>query len=63
MKSTTLNPSTATSTAGTGLRGQCYNDSSSANYPLAAPFTGSPVGTSTDATLDFDWGIVHRAGR
>ena len=56
MKSTTLNPSTATSTAGTGLRGQCYNDSSSANYPLAAPFTGSPVGTRTDATLDFDWG-------
>ena len=43
MKSTTLDPSTATSTAGTGLRGQCYNDSSSANYPLAAPFTGSPV--------------------
>lgn len=33
MKSTTLNPSTATSTAGTGLCGQCYNDSSSANYP------------------------------
>ena len=44
--------STAT---GSGLRGQYYNDSSSAPYPLANPFAGSPVLTRTDATVDFNW--------
>jgi PA14 domain/Divergent InlB B-repeat domain len=40
---------------GTGLRGQYYNDSSSASYPPANPFAGSPVLTGTDATVDFSW--------
>ncbi len=42
-------------TVGTGLRGQYYNDSSSAPYPLTNPFAGSPVLTRTDAALDFSW--------
>jgi hypothetical protein len=41
--------------AGTGLRAQYYNDSDRAPYPLANPFTGSPVLTRTDATVDFNW--------
>ena len=41
---------------GTGLRGEYYNDSSDEAYPLEDPFTGSPVLTSTDGTVDFDWG-------
>jgi hypothetical protein len=40
---------------GTGLRGQYYNDSG-ASYPLANPFTGTPVLTRTDGTVDFGWG-------
>jgi PA14 domain/Divergent InlB B-repeat domain/Carbohydrate binding module (family 35) len=41
--------------AGTGLRGQYYNDGG-VSYPLANPFTGTPVLTRTDATVDFVWG-------
>ena len=44
--------------AGTGRgeqRGQLYNDSSSASYPPANPFAGSPVLTGTDAMVDFSW--------
>jgi PA14 domain/Chitobiase/beta-hexosaminidase C-terminal domain/Divergent InlB B-repeat domain/FlgD Ig-like domain len=41
---------------GTGLRGQYYNDPGSSSYPLANPFTGTPVLTRTDATVDFVWG-------
>lgn len=41
--------------AGPGLRGQYYNDSSSAQYPLVNPFAGSPVLTRTDASVDFNW--------
>ena len=40
---------------GTGLRARDYNDNAS-TYPLASPFTGSPVLTRTDATVDFYWG-------
>jgi PA14 domain/Chitobiase/beta-hexosaminidase C-terminal domain/Divergent InlB B-repeat domain len=41
---------------GTGLRGQYYNDASNTNYSsgLPNPFTGSPVLTRNDATVDFD---------
>lgn len=46
----------AAGTAGTGLRGQYYNDSAGASYPLANPFAGSPALTRTDATVSFDWG-------
>jgi len=42
--------------AGTGLRGEYYNDSPNGAYPLNTPFAGSPVLTRTDATVDFDWG-------
>jgi hypothetical protein len=42
---------------GTGLLGQYYNDGGNASYPLASPFTGSPVLTRTDATVDFNWGV------
>ena len=46
---------TATYAAGTtGLRGQYYNDGG-ATYPLGNPFTGSPVLTRDDPTVDFDW--------
>jgi hypothetical protein len=31
-----------------------YNDSSSAPYPLANPFAGSPALTRTDGTVDFN---------
>jgi hypothetical protein len=41
---------------GTGLRGQYYNDSSNAPYPLANPFSGAAVLTRTDVQVDFDWG-------
>ena len=41
---------------GTGLRGEYYNDPTDGAYPLGDPFTGSPVLTRTDATVDFDWG-------
>ncbi|HEY5705410.1 MAG TPA: PA14 domain-containing protein [Terrimicrobiaceae bacterium] len=47
--------SAGSGTAGTGLRGQYYNDSSSTTYPLANPFAGSPVLIRTDATVDFYW--------
>ncbi len=43
------------SSIGSGLRGQYYNDSSSTPYPLANPFAGSPVLTRTDGTVDFNW--------
>jgi hypothetical protein len=36
---------------GTGLRGEYYNDSPTADYPLSNPFAGSPVLTRTDATV------------
>ena len=42
-------------TAGTGLRGQYYNDSSSTPYPLASPFASPPVLIRNDATVDFNW--------
>ncbi len=42
--------------AGTGLRGEYYNDGSNAAYPLTNPFAGSPALTRADATVDFDWG-------
>jgi hypothetical protein len=42
--------------AGTGLRGEYYNNPSDGAYPLGDPFTGSPVLTRTDAVVDFDWG-------
>jgi PA14 domain/Divergent InlB B-repeat domain len=41
---------------GTGLLGQYYNDSSNSSYPLANPFTSTPVLTRTDANVDFTWG-------
>ena len=41
---------------GTGLRGEYYNDPSNGAYPLAHPFTGSPVLSRTDATVNFTWG-------
>ena len=41
---------------GTGLLGQYYNDPSNSSYPLANPFTGTPVLTRTDANVDFAWG-------
>jgi hypothetical protein len=45
---------TATYAVGTpGLRGQYYNDGG-ATYPLGNPFTGSPVLTRDDPTVDFD---------
>jgi hypothetical protein len=50
-----LYPSLADS-PGTGLRGQYYNDSNSAGYPLVNPFAGTPVLTRIDATVDFTWG-------
>ena len=40
---------------GTGLRGEFYNDPDDTAYPLEDPFTGSPVLTRTDGTVDFDW--------
>ena len=40
---------------GTGLLGQYYNDSGNSTYPLTNPFTGTPVLTRTDATVDFNW--------
>jgi hypothetical protein len=40
---------------GTGLLAQYYNDSPNAVYPLANPFTVSPVLTRTDARVDFKW--------
>ena len=49
-------PVIAPSSGGTGLLGQYYNDSANAAYPLANPFTGSPVLTRTDAAVSFDWG-------
>jgi hypothetical protein len=42
-------------TVGTVLRGQYYNDSSSAPYPLVNPFASPSVLTCTDATVDFNW--------
>ena len=41
---------------GTGLRGEYYNDPSNGAYPLEDPFTGSPVLTRTDGTVNFNWG-------
>ncbi len=41
---------------GTGLIGQYYNDPSNSSYPLTNPFTGTPVLTRTDASVDFAWG-------
>ncbi len=41
---------------GTGLRGEYYNDPTDGAYPLEDPFTGSPVLTRTDGTVNFDWG-------
>ena len=41
---------------GTGLRGEYYNNPSDGIYPLEDPFTGLPVLTRSDATVDFDWG-------
>jgi hypothetical protein len=46
---------TSSSTPGTGLRGQYYNDNPNGGYPLSDPFAESPVLTRTDATVDFDW--------
>ena len=46
---------TSSTTPGTGLRGQYYNDNPNGGYPLSNPFAGSPVLTRTDATVDFDW--------
>ena len=40
---------------GTGLLGQYYNDPGNSTYPLTNPFTGTPVLTRTDATVDFNW--------
>ena len=45
---------------GTGLRGQYYNDGGSAVYPLATPFTSSPVLTGSDGMVDFDWAETHQ---
>jgi hypothetical protein len=42
-------------TVGTVLRGQYYNDSSSAPYPLVNPFASPSVLTRTDATVDINW--------
>ena len=51
----TITATYQSTSTGSGLRGQYYNDSSSAVYPLANPFAGSPVLTRTDATIDFNW--------
>jgi PA14 domain/Divergent InlB B-repeat domain/Fibronectin type III domain len=48
--------SVSSGSTGTGLRAQYYNDPSNGAYPLADPFTGSPVLTRTDGTVDFNWG-------
>jgi hypothetical protein len=53
--SITATYSVSSGDAGTGLRGEYYNDPSNGAYPLEDPFTGSPVLTRTDATVDFDW--------
>lgn len=42
--------------SGTGLTGRYYNDTGNPSYPLTNPFTGTPVLTRTDATVDFNWG-------
>ena len=47
--------SAVVTTGGTGLRGQYYNDGSGVAYPLSNPYTGLPVLTRTDATVDFYW--------
>ena len=52
----TITATYTAATTGMGLRGQYYNDGAGAAYPLANPFTGSPVLTRNDATMDFDWG-------
>jgi hypothetical protein len=41
--------------SGTGLRGEYYNDPSDGAYPLEDPFSGSPVLTRTDGTVNFVW--------
>jgi mannan endo-1,4-beta-mannosidase len=51
----TITATYQSTSTGSGLRGQYYNDSSSTPYPLANPFAGSPVLTRTDATIDFNW--------
>ena len=51
----TITATYQSSSIGSGLRGQYYNDSSSTPYPLANPFAGSPVLTRTDGTVDFNW--------
>ena len=46
---------TSSVAAGSGLRGEYFNDSSADNYPLNNPFAAAPVLTRTDSTVDFDW--------
>jgi PA14 domain/Fibronectin type III domain/Divergent InlB B-repeat domain len=47
---------TSSGGTGTGLRGEYFNDPTDGAYPLGDSFTGAPVLTRTDATVDFDWG-------
>ncbi|HEU4680070.1 MAG TPA: PA14 domain-containing protein [Terrimicrobiaceae bacterium] len=55
--------SASTGPVGTGLRGQYYNDSSNAPYPLANPSSGAAVLTRTDGEVDFDWGSAAPASQ
>ena len=43
---------------GTGLRGEYYNDPTDGAYPLEDPFTGSPVLTRTDGTVNFTGEVI-----
>ncbi|BDI29795.1 hypothetical protein CCAX7_18460 [Capsulimonas corticalis] len=45
-----------TPVGGAGLRVDYYNDSPDSSYPLSDPFSGTPVLTRVDSTVDFNWG-------